>query len=71
MNTETAWTGKPMSPDERKVFLAAMVREGRITAEQATAFEYREPPPAVREHARLLAAKLRFRREEDARAAAQ
>lgn len=68
MNGETAYTARALSVDERRASLAALVESGEITPEQAALIDFRDPPEAVREHARRLGAALRSRAEELLRA---
>jgi hypothetical protein len=56
MKARTARTAKELSVQERKTRLAALVKDGRISAKAAARIHFVEAPPGVDEFARSLTA---------------
>jgi polyhydroxyalkanoate synthesis regulator phasin len=54
MSRQTALTAKPLSVEERKAKLSEMVRQGKLTEEQARLVDFRDVPEAIFEEARKL-----------------
>ncbi len=61
MEAENAKTAKGLTVAERRERLAALVASGEVSAEMAKLIDFREPPESVRQHAKVLAAKLKAR----------
>lgn len=70
MRRPNAMTAKELPLAERKARVAALVKSGKLTKEQAKLIDFRAPPPAVREFAQTLAGRAREALARGKRAAA-
>lgn len=71
MQAQAAPSAKSHSVDERQARLAALVRLGEVTVEEAALIDFREPSAAVQARAGRLSLELNSRGEQLSRASSR